>query len=123
MSEKKKRKKPVSASKMSLELLRSRGYDAEVVEQRIAFFTRDLFNCVDIFAMGFGQWLGVQTTTGANAAERRAKILAEPLMRRWLENGGKLELHRWRKRGARGKPKEWSAATEEITLDQFKEPQ
>jgi hypothetical protein len=59
--------------------------------------------------------LGIQATaggTGGAHAARRAKILAEPRARQWVEAGGRLELWSWAKQGARGKPKRWQLRVE-----------
>ena len=55
----------------------------------------------------------VQTTTRANMAAHRVKILAIPEFQKWKNAGGIVLLHGWRKSGARGKRKTWQV-TEEI---------
>ena len=48
----------------------------------------------------------------ALAAERLAKVQAEPNAARWLAAGGKIAVVSWRKAGERGKRKLWTARTE-----------
>jgi hypothetical protein len=93
---KKKRKKAIPVTSMALAECRARGWDADKVEQRIphCFVTRDLFGCIDIVAMTGITFLGIQVTSGSggNHAARRAKAIAEPRLRRWLELGGRFEV-------------------------------
>lgn len=110
----------ISPTSRSLKLMRKkRGWHAEKVEQRIQRFTRDLFNCIDVVAMDGATLYGVQITSGSNHAARRTKILAEPLMQRWIESGGRLLIQSWDKQGARGKRKRWTLREEEISLADF----
>lgn len=116
-----------------------------------SFIKQDLFGCIDIVAIEHAEGvsidsgalvpgvivnvvtrhgakpisiIGIQATsalTGGNHAARRAKILAEPRARAWLEAGGKLEVWSWRKAGARGERKLWTLRREPITLAMFDE--
>lgn len=104
-----------SPTQRSLELLRKRGYLAQVVERwnQYARVRQDVFGFGDILACG-GCVAGmtkeivlVQTTTSTNMAARQKKIEAEPKALCWLQAGGKIIVHGWALRGARGKPKRW----------------
>lgn len=103
-----------------IETLKELGFQYEVVERwnHYARIRQDLFNVIDIVAVrpGIGI-LGIQATSGTNHAKRRAKSIAEPLLRGWLESGGRYEVWSWSKRGERGKRKVWTLRREEIRVD------
>jgi len=61
----------------------------------------------------------VQTTTAANQSARMHKILALPAAKGWLESGGEIQVHGWRKGGARGARKTWTCNVTRITLSDF----
>lgn len=98
-----------SPTQRTLALLRSEGWTAEKVEQRLPipgkYVTRDLFNCIDIVAVKAGERvLGVQATSGSNVSARVEKIQKlEPV---WLEVA-RLEVWGWRQAGPRGERKTW----------------
>lgn len=105
-----KRKKRTSPTQRSLKLLRDRGFTAVITERwnHHAKLRQDLFGFIDILALNIPVGiLAVQTTTGANLAARIAKIQALPAARVWLEAGGLIVVHGWRKAGARGARKLW----------------
>ena len=116
---KKKRKASKSPTSRTLEECRKRGWLAGVVEQFVRFpppgHRVDLFGVIDIVAVvppsdeERGAILAIQATAGNSGdhARRRAKILAEPRAKRWVEAGGRLELWSWGLRGDRGKAKRW----------------
>ena len=108
-----------SPTQRSLKLLRERGWLCEVVERwnPHAKVRKDLFNVIDIVALSSETIIGVQTTTVSNMAARRAKILAEPAVKRWLRAGGQISLHGWVKAGPRGKPKTWQVREEFFAYD------
>ena len=54
-----------------------------------------------------GEILAVQTTTNAHVPERVRKIRSIPESMKWLESGGKIQVHGWSQKGARGKRKLW----------------
>src|ERR1700740_1040081 len=120
----KKRRKGTSPTARTLAECRRRGWIAQVVEQHLPFpkpfgTKRDLFGVIDIVALGAemdGQLpaiLGIQATaSAAHHAHRRAKILAEPRARQWVEAGGRLELWSWSKRGGAGERKRWTLRVE-----------
>jgi hypothetical protein len=108
-----------SPTQRSLALLRQRGYVVEKVEQRLTFrgfVTRDLFGCIDLIAVRWGEIVGVQTTSRNNLAARRRKALGCPGLAAWLGGGGRFILHGWAKVGARGQRKTWSCAEQELTF-------
>jgi hypothetical protein len=59
--------------------------------------------------------LGVQACAGASHAERRAKCLAEPRMRRWCRANRRLQIWSWSKKGGRGARKRWEVRVEDLT--------
>lgn len=106
----------------TLEYLRKLGYHAGMVEQRIpkTFITRDFMNWCDLIYLTQSNIVGVQVTSGANHASRRAKILAEPRALAWINAGGIIEVWSWAKQGSRGARKAWKLRTEEIVREDFK---
>jgi hypothetical protein len=136
----KKRKASTSPTARTLAECRKRGWIAQVVEQHLPFpkpfgTKRDLFGVIDIVAIepsrpAFGPGeigtpavlIGIQATaSAAHHAHRRAKILAEPRMRDWLETGARLELWSWAKQGARGKAKRWTLRVEAFTVENWRD--
>lgn len=138
---KKKRKKPASPTSFTLKECAKRGWIAGVVERFVRFpppgHKVDLFGVIDIVAIapsaprwgyvnadGSQQFsppftIGIQATTntGGHHAKHRAKILAEPRARAWVEAGNHLELWTWALQGARGKQKRWTLRVEAFTRD------
>jgi hypothetical protein len=83
----------------SLDALRALGYAPWVVEYWNSFSRKrvDLFGAWDIVAVGNGEIVFVQTTSGSNVSARVKKIADNeytPLLR---AAGVKLEVHGWRK--------------------------
>ncbi len=112
-----------SPTTRTLELLRRNGYEAAIVE-RFNHYSKtrhDLFGFADILAMGHGFILGVQTTSASNTSSRRAKILAEPRAKAFLENKGRIFIHGWRKKKKKkgGKAMVWHCNETEILQDDF----
>lgn len=107
-----------SPTKRTLDLLRRTGYTAGVVEKwnPHAKIRQDLFNCLDIVAIDGTKMLGVQSTSASNQSKRRAKILAEPKALLWLQSGGRLFVHGWRKSA---KNNRWVCNEIEITAADF----
>lgn len=118
-----------SPTSRTLQELKQLGFTAGVVEQTVRgkgiVFKRDYLNCIDIIAVreGIGI-LGIQATSnnGGNHAARKAKALATPALRNWLESGGRFEIWSWAKQGARGERKTWQKRREEIRLDDLPAP-
>ena len=83
----------------------------------------DLFGCLDYIILdGQPGVLGVQLTSLANAAVRRAKIVAN-LPRQWLEAGNRVEVWDWAKQGPAGKRKLWRLRRVSITLQDLLPPE
>ncbi len=114
LGEKKKRRRSKSPTQRALQECRRRGWEAEVVEKRLpkVFITKDLFGVIDIVALTGDTILGIQVTSGTNHAARRAKALAEPRLRLWLERGGQFAVWSYEKQGARGKRKVYTLREE-----------
>ena len=103
----------------SLAKLRDDGWTVQVVEKWNAFarIRQDLFGFIDILAMcphrGF---LGVQTTTAGEMKRRLLKIDAEARARTFLQAGGQIQVHGWKKWGKRGlKPGQWYCQIATVT--------
>ena len=116
-----------SPTQRSLKLLRDQGWTVEVVERWNAYTKtrKDLFGCIDLVALRHGELAGIQTTAGPGSA-RIAKIKAEPRMVKWLEAGGTLYVHGWRKvttykaNGKRALVKKWGCRVIKLTLDDLR---
>jgi hypothetical protein len=120
---------PMTPAARTLKYLRERGYHAAVVERWNAFarLRQDLFGIFDVLAFVKKEKpfrstgvLAVQTTSGANLANRLAKVIATSLARDWLLAGNRCEIHGWSKRGPRGKRKLWSVNVRPVTLADFR---
>jgi hypothetical protein len=83
----------------SLAYLRNAGFSADVVEHwnPFAHIRKDLFGFADILAIRPGEILAVQTTTDSNVSARLHKISEEPRSGLWLQAGGKIVVHGWKK--------------------------
>ena len=100
-----------SPTSRSLDLARSQGWTAGVVEKwnMHARIRQDLFGVIDIVALDDNQGvLAIQACAGSGASARLKKSLAEPRLKIWLERGSRFEVWAWAKRGPRGKAKRWS---------------
>jgi len=108
-----------SPTQRSLKWLRQRGFTAAITEHwnPHARLRQDLFGFVDIVALCsvFGI-VAVQTTSGPNMAARISKIRDLPAAKEWLEAGGTIIVHGWRKVGARGKRKLWECREVRLML-------
>ena len=117
----------MSPTQRSLRYLRDLGYTCEVVEHFNSHTKRrkDLFGFGDILAVGNNTTILVQTTTGANMAERERKIITEcaTTARAWLRAGNEIELHGWRglaayrKDGKRKKHDRWEVRLSAVTME------
>lgn len=126
---KRKRKKRVTPKERCLRECRRRRWTAGDVERRIPFprprgTTFDLFGVIDLVAIvpaegeRSAHMIGIQACPGDRHADHRAKILAEPRARQWLEvPGNRLELWSWSKRGAHFERPHWDLRVEVFTLD------
>lgn len=89
---------------------RAAGWPVQIVEKWVPAARKriDLFGCIDLVALdGQPGVLGIQATSGSNAAARATKARELPTLRAWLEAGNRFEVWGWRKVGARGKRKLW----------------
>ena len=80
----------------------------------------DLFGWCDILACkpGIG-FLGVQTTSSGHQAERVQKIIANDNARVWIQSGGHIRVHGWRKKKLKpgGKAMRWVCNVIPVTPD------
>lgn len=104
-----------SPTQRTLALVRSMKMAAQVVERwnPHAKIRQDLFGCIDIVACGADIW-GIQACAGSSASARVKKSMEQPGLLAWLQAGGRFVVMAWAKRGARGKPKLWTARSIEI---------
>lgn len=84
-----------STTAIAMDKLKADGYLADKVEQRVpgCMVSRDLFNCIDIIAIGMGETLAVQVTDHTSVSKRVRKVLeseAMPYMR-----GAKWRVQVW----------------------------
>ena len=80
-------------------MLREQGYTCAITERwnHFAKVRQDLFGFADLLAIKPGEILAVQTTTANHLADHRRKILSKDHHRKWLEAGGRIQLHGWNK--------------------------
>jgi hypothetical protein len=120
-----------SPTQRALKECKALGWEAQVVEKWVPQARRrvDLFGCVDIVALGHVAhardghegWvlLGIQVTSASNHAARRAKALAEPRIKHWLQAGCRFEVWSYGKKGGKGKRKLWTLRIEQLNLTDF----
>ena len=107
-----------SPTSRSLELLRTMGYQPQIVEYYNSFSKKrvDLYTCIDIVAchsaLGI---LGVQVTSASNHSARFKKACKAPI-RKWLEAGGHMQIQSWGKKGKQGERKTWTVRIQNVTL-------
>ena len=89
----------MTPTQRSLKHYRDKGYIAGVVERWIpqARKRSDLFGILDIVAVGDGETVGVQTTSGSNVSARVKKIADSDTVAHLREAGWTLIVHGWRK--------------------------
>lgn len=119
LENKKKRKKPVSATQKSLKKLRDEGYLCEIVEHTIpyCFIKKDLFGFVDILAIKGNEVLAVQTTAGYNGNARVKKIKTHKNYPKIKKLNWKIIVHDWRQLQCKyknGNPKKYWDCKETI---------
>jgi hypothetical protein len=112
-----------SPTSRTLNWLRKVGYTVGVVEKFNSFTKQriDLFGFIDIVAIDglYEGCLGVQATSGSNAASRRTKIISLDTARRWLAAKNRIWVVGWSKKGAKGKRKLWTPSVSVVTLEDF----
>lgn len=111
----------MSPTARTLAELRRLGYVAEVVERWIprTKIRVDLFGTIDVVAVREGECLGVQATSGSNAAARLNKAKAEPRLAAWLRAGCRFEVWSWRLAGVRGARKVWTLRRVSLALEEL----
>ncbi len=117
----------MSATVRTLAYLRERGYHVWIVEKTIPFrgIKVDAFGFMDILAYKpeDSVVLAVQSTVGGEHARHIRKYAEKPLViqriKDWVVHH-KFLIISWRKAGARGKRKLWTARVEDVTADTFK---
>lgn len=111
-----KKKSPVSPTQRSLKLCREHGWESTVTERWNPFakIRQDLFGFIDVLCLSGDCIIGIQTTSGDHVAERIQKIRDEPRAAKWLESGGRLFVHGWRKLVKSGR---WECREIEITQE------
>lgn len=134
-----KRRKSKSPTARTLDECRKRGWTAQVVERwnPHARVRQDLFGVIDLVAIiptaesdptprglegsHAPAIVGIQATVNRSGqhAAHRAKILAEPRAKLWVEAGARLELWTWALQGARGKAKRWTLRVELFTAESW----
>ena len=93
-----------SPTQLTLRKLRADGWPlVAVVEHWVpgANIRRDLFDLVDVLAVGPAGTLAVQTTSATNVAARIRKIADSPNIAAIREAGWTFHVHGWRKKGGR----------------------
>jgi hypothetical protein len=114
--------KGISPTQRTKAVLKKQGVPHQITEHWNQWARKriDLFGFIDIVALTEEGIVGIQTTSSSNHSARKAKILAEPRAKAWLEAGGIISIWTWGRKGARGKRKLWSSHEECITLEDFK---
>ena len=111
-----------SATQRTLEYLKIKGYNYQVVERWNHFAKRrqDLFGIIDIIAMNGYQVLGIQSC-GKSFSDHDKKILESPYSKEWVKSGCGLVLIGWRKvkkvRG--GKQMVWKPRIKMYSVEDF----
>lgn len=100
----------------TLALCRKNGWTVAVTERWNPFakIRQDLFGFIDLVALNGQQIIGIQTTVGDSVSKRIAKIRDEPRAAKWLESGGRIFVHGWRKLASSRK---WECREIEITTE------
>ena len=90
-------KSVMSPTQRSLAYLREQGYRCWIVERYCHYSKRriDLWNCIDILAIGNGETIGVQTTSRGNVAARVKKIEENEYYPELIKSGWKIHCHGW----------------------------
>lgn len=81
----------------------------------------DLFGFIDLVAIGDGETIGIQATSGPHTASRVTKIVTECAeeARQWLRAGNRIQVWGWRKLKVKrgGKAVRWEPNIQEVTLE------
>jgi hypothetical protein len=105
-----------SPTQRTLAECRRLGYQAAIVERwnPHAKIRSDLYQFVDVLALGDGATYAIQTTSTPHLADRKAKIEGLPTLAAVLASGWLVECWGWAKRGARGKRRLWTLRRERL---------
>ena len=89
----------MSPTQRSLNHLRKLGYTVAITEHwnPFAHIRQDLFGFIDLVALKDDEILAVQTTSSTNIFARRKKIALNKNSLRWIEAGGRIQIHGWKK--------------------------
>ena len=100
----------------SIKHLKGQGYSVARGEHWNSFarIRQDLFEFGDLLVTNGDHIALVQVTTAGNMGAREKKIWSLPVHRIWLSSGGRIFVHGWAKRGARGKRKTWTITEREL---------
>ncbi len=95
---------PMSPTQLSIRLLKKRGFKIVQVVERWNPHARkrqDLFGCIDVLAVGFGDTVGVQATShnGGNVAARVRKVADADAVDHLRDADWTLLVHGWYKDG------------------------
>lgn len=90
----------MSPTARTLELMRERGYYAEVVERWIpgARIRKDYAGFIDVLAIGDHEIIGIQATSASNVAARIKKITDHENLIPVRRAGIRILVHGWGKR-------------------------
>lgn len=119
----------------TVQYFRARGYVVASVERHKRFPDRkkrqcfacgnlpqigirsDLWNCFDLLACSPDppRLILLQTTSAANHASRRTKVLTSPEARFWLQAGGEICIQSWKQ----GAGRRWLSREEWLSVDHF----
>ena len=94
----------LSPTQLTLRKLRDDGWPLVAVVEHWnphARIRQDLFDLVDVLAVGPQGTLAVQTTSATNVAARIRKIADSPNIAAIREAGWAFHVHGWRKKGGR----------------------
>ena len=110
MPEKKKKKSPCPADRLTRDYLKDLGYTVDKAESYNAFIKRkkDLFGFIDYVAVhpGKKELLAIQTTSRPNLSTRIKKAESIDAFWHWLATGNPVTFHGWYKENNRWKLKE-----------------
>lgn len=99
-------------------MMRTDGWECAIVEKWNPFarVRQDLFGFIDIVCIcPYRGILGVQTTVAGAVNKRLAKIKDEPRSQKWLNAGGHIVVHGWKKAGKRHEtPGKWICITTKV---------
>jgi len=83
---------------------------------------QDLFDFIDVVAVGDGQIIAIQTTSTSGQGARYIKIVAEcaEAAQAWLAAGGKIFIVGWKKYAQPVERKYWRSTWREVTAEDFR---